>query len=121
MRHLSCAHTVDQILAGTKGVTRRYGWLNVKVGEQLQVIRKGQGLKKGEKVERLRVIRVTGARRERLSRLIDEPEYGREEMRREGFPDMNPQCFIDCYFKSAKDMVTRIEFEYITEETEQRR
>lgn len=79
-------------------------------------MRKGQGLKKGETAEKLRVIRVVSVRREMLSRLVDEPDYGREEMRREGFPHMHPIAFIESYFEHLDDVVTRIEFEYVREE-----
>ena len=114
MRQISFAHTTDQVIAGTKDVTRRYGWMDIKPGELLQGIRKGQGLKKGEHVEKLRKIRVVSARREKLSRLIDEPAYVADEMRREGFPGRDPADFIAGYFQCrAYDVVTRIEFEYV--------
>jgi hypothetical protein len=113
MRNISFALTTAQVLAGTKTVTRRHGWLGAQPGELLQGVRKGQGLRKGEKVERVRIIRVVDVRREPLSRLVDDPEYGREEMRLEGFPGLHPQRFIDGYFGGARDtVVTRIAFEY---------
>ncbi len=117
MRQISFAHTKPQILDGSKDVTRRYGWTFVRVGELLQGIEKGQGIPKGGHVATLRQIRVVSARREKLSRLLEEPDYGADEMRREGFPGENPQCFIDSYFRSASDVVTRIEFEYVDEGT----
>ena len=105
------------MLAGTKDVTRRYGWLNVKVGELLQGIEKGQGIPKGGHVRKLRQIRVLSARREKLARLLEEPEYGRDEMRREGFPGMEPRDFVGRYFGKGRDgiaaTITRIEFEYV--------
>lgn len=116
MRQISFAHTTAQIADESKCVTRRDGWADVRDGALLQGIRKGQGLKKGERVEKLKVIRVLDARRERLYRLIDDPDYGREEMRKEGFPDMEPEEFIERFFDGRyNDFVTRIEFEYVRE------
>jgi len=58
--------TKPQILARTKTVTRRVGWKHLKVGDLLQGVEKGMGLKAGETIKRLAVIRVTDVRQERL-------------------------------------------------------
>ena len=63
---MSFCLTTPQVRAGTKTVTRRIGWWNLKPGELLMAIEKGQGLKKGEHVTRIRPIRVVTVRRERL-------------------------------------------------------
>ncbi len=125
MRHISVALTQAAVLAQTKTVTRRVGWRNVKEGEWLQPIEKAQGLKKGEKVRRVGVpILVLSARLERLSRLVDEPDYGEDEMVLEGFPDWTAQQFVDMFAAhnaiKPREYVTRIEFRYATER-EQRR
>lgn len=109
--------TKPQIRAGTKDVTRRLGWENLQPGEVLDAIEKGQGLKKGEHVKVMRTIRVVSARREPLDRMISEPGYGAEEVRREGFPELTPQQFVDRFCRShrrckPKTNVTRIEFTY---------
>lgn len=118
MRNISFALTTDQIRAGTKTVTRRMGWRNLKPGTLLSPVKKGMGLKPGEKVERLRgPIRVIGVNHERLRMLLDSPIYGQRECVREGFPDYTPASFIDMFCRSHKgcmpeSVVTRIEFEY---------
>lgn len=120
MRNISFMLTVRQFLDGSKDVTRRLGWENVKIGEELCGVEKGQGLRKGEKINRLGTIRVKDARREPLSRMIADPVYGKEECRREGFPDMTPAQFVEFFCRSHKgvDMhtpLTRIQFEHTTE------
>jgi hypothetical protein len=72
---------------------------------------KGQGLKSGEHVETLGVIRIVRVRRERLDAIT------REEVAREGFPEMTRQHFIDHFCEinrpcSPTWLVTRIEFAY---------
>ena len=117
MRHISCALTEQQILDETKGCTRRLGWLDVKVGELLQVVRKSMGRKPGEPLVKLKVIRVTDVRREPLSRMIHEQEYGRTEAILEGFPDLDGFEFA-CMFSHEMKCeitreITRIAFEYV--------
>jgi len=118
MRNISFALTTDQICARTKTVTRRTGWRDLKPGTLLCAVRKGMGLKKGEKIERLAVIRVVDVRREPLSRMRG--KYGTEECRREGFTDgpyAVPARFVAWFAAShgcgIDDEVTRIEFEYV--------
>jgi hypothetical protein len=119
VRNISFALTTDQIRAGTKTVTRRMGWLALKPGELLQPVKKGMGLKPGEKIERLRgPIRVTSVRREMLNEMVRLPAYGRQECDYEGFPDYSPASFVDMFCRShtgckPNSIVTRIEFEYV--------
>lgn len=119
MRNISFALTTPQFLDGTKDVTRRMGWLFLKPGDELCVIEKGQGLKKGETVKRLGVIRVADVRRELLSRLTDDLDYGFLETRREGFPSPHPyeypsefvRFFCNGHNKcTPESLITRIEF-----------
>jgi hypothetical protein len=117
--------TTDQVRAKTKTVTRRLGWLNLKPGEVLQAVEKAQGLKKGEKMVKLGLIRVIDVRREPLMRLLnmpsygpDDPNYGPEEMIREGFPGRDPEDFVDFFLKGhdhdyTEEDITRIQFEYL--------
>ena len=111
MRNISFMLTPDQVLDQTKDVTRRQGWLKLKPGDLLQPVRKGMGLKKGEKVEKLGPpIRVKSVIRMNIN-LIHEADC-----KREGFPDMTPYQFTEFYCKANKckptDLCTRIEFEY---------
>lgn len=117
MRNISFSLTKEQFLDGTKDVTRRMGWLNAKAGDVLQAVEKAMGLKKGEKIKPLGLIRLTDVRSERLSELTDRDDgYGFEEVRREGFPHCSPPLFVDFFCKSHSkctpdSIITRIEFE----------
>lgn len=118
MRNISFSITAGQFIAKRKLVTRRVGWVEIRPGELLQGVKKCQGLRKGETVERLGVIRVVRVRREPLRKIIDLPYYGRLEMILEGFPDMKPEEFVEMFCKSHKNVtpeseVTRIQYEYI--------
>ena len=125
MRHISFALTTPQILAREKTVTRRLGWEFLKPGMLLQAIEKGQGLKKGETVRKLAVIRVVDVRREPLARMTTDLDYGFAEVAREGLlghprvgfsPSAFVQFFCDANRPCEPDWtVTRIEFEYIDE------
>lgn len=53
MRNMSFFHTHKQFLSGIKTVTFRLGWDNLFPGDRIMAIVKGQGLKKGEKIQRL--------------------------------------------------------------------
>lgn len=116
-RNMSCAFTADQVLDGSKTVSRRDGWLFLNLGDPLNLVRKAMGLKRGEKVEVLRRVKVVSLRRERLALLWEDPEYGRQEMVREGFPGLDPRTFVQRYFVPyglfGNSIVTRIEWEYI--------
>lgn len=126
-RNISFALTTPQFLDGSKDVTRRMGWLHIKSGDTLCAVKKGMGLKPGEKIERLGMIRIVSVRREPLDRMLDwrevaddDPEmgYGERECQREGFPSMAPADFIEFFCASHKGCtpdseVTRIAFERI--------
>lgn len=122
MRNMSFALTTDQIVGGTKDVTRRLGWEFLRVGDLLRPVRKCMGLRPGEKLEVLRdPIIVVGLRRERLDRMLTELDYGFEEVRREGFADHPsyrwPSAWVDMFCASHKGcrpetIITRIEFSY---------
>lgn len=115
---MSFALTTPQILAQTKTVTRRIGWSFLQPGDLIQAVEKGQGLKKGEKVRKLSVIRVVDVRRERLDDMVSGSyTHCVSELRREGFPDMPPIGFLSMFCKANNctpaTRVTRIEFEYV--------
>jgi hypothetical protein len=119
MRNISFMLTVPQIRARTKTVTRRAGWADLKPGTLLQGVVKSQGLKRGEKVEKLAVVRVVSVRREPLFTMLDRTLfYGMNECRREGFPDLTPVEFVEMFCRSHRGctpetVITRIEFEYV--------
>ena len=110
-RNMSFMLTTEQIRNRTKTVTRRLGWWNIKDGEIINACVKCQGLKKGEKIEHICLIRIIGHRPEPLW-LIDE-----EDLAREGFSHLSTWEFIDMFCKHNKcEMITRvnrIQFEYV--------
>lgn len=117
MRNISFMLTTQQFIARTKTVTRRVNWEFLKAGDQLMGVEKGQGLKKGEKITRLGVIRICDVRRERLDYMLRDLDYGRAECEREGFPEMTPSEFVEFFCRANRrfpiDPVTRIGFEYL--------
>jgi hypothetical protein len=110
---MSFSITTNQVLAKEKTVTRRLGWAFLRPGDVLQAIEKGQGLKKGEHVKRLCLIRVVNVGREPLVKI----KQWRNDCEREGFPNLSPQQFIEMFCKhngcSSSTVITRIEFEYL--------
>lgn len=122
MRNMSFMLTTEQIKNRTKTVTRRLGWEFLKPGDLIQAVEKGQGLKKGEKMKPLAVLRVEDVRKERLDRMREDVDYGIEECRREGFGDdpslRFPSEFVGFFAASHRPCephwhVTRIEFSYV--------
>ena len=122
-RNMSFSKTTDQIRAGTKTVTRRLGWWFLKPGEIVNAVEKCRGLKKGEKIKRIRQIRIVTTRPEPLSRMQSDREYGRQETAREGFgnhvnmkePDYFVEFFCSLNRCTPSTEINRIEFEYTGE------
>ena len=118
MRNMAFSLTTAQVSAGIKTVTRRTGWANLKPGTLFCAIVKGMGLKKGEKVQRLAILRCVANKPERLCALVSDAKYGKEEARKEGFPEMSGARFVSFFVSShpgtdAHTRVNRIEFEYV--------
>ena len=113
-RNMSFAMTTPQVRARTKTVTRRPGWLFARAGAVVMAVEKGQGLKKGEKVKRLGLIKIVSVRREYLGCIAKEGPAGLEK---EGFPGMKSwefmAMFCDHNGGGAGQIITRIEFEYL--------
>ncbi len=111
MRRMSFALTEVQFLAGEKTITRRIGWKNLKRWQKFTAIRKGMGLKKGEKQVVLGTCETIAVRRERLN------EITKPDVIREGFPNMTAAEFILMFCKhigcTPATRVTRIEFKRI--------
>jgi hypothetical protein len=113
-RLMSVSLTEPQVRARSKTVTRRMGWLKppLKPGQRLILVRKGMGLKPGEKVVRIADVEVVSVRRERLDSITQ------AEVIAEGFPDKTPAGFIAFFCRSHKGCtpesdVTRIEWRYL--------
>jgi hypothetical protein len=120
--NMSFMLTREQILNQTKACTRRLGWRKLKQGDILQPVYKCQGLKKGEKVEKLGCkIIVIQAKREPLAEILH--SYWDHDSRQyyqciwEGFPKLNPQQFISMFCKANKCLpeteITKIFFNYL--------
>ncbi len=111
MRNMSFALTTSQFRAQTKDVTRRLGWLHAKPGDFIRGVVKCKGLKPGEKIQPLGVIKIVSVRRERLDRIT------KADVIREGFPDLSAKGFVFMFCKHMgvkhDAIVTRIEFRYI--------
>lgn len=126
MRMMSFALTERQLMDGTKTVTRRTGWENLKPGDHLLAVRKAMGLKRGEKAVALCEIEVVSVRREPLCDITP------ADVLAEGFPEWtnNVAEFVAMFCKHMRvaahavvrgqetrmramrpdDIVTRIEF-----------
>ncbi len=110
-RNMSFMLTTEQVRNKTKTVTRRLGWWFLKPGDILNSCEKCQGIKKGEKIQKINQIRVKSSQ--------GEPLYfiNHDECVKEGFPEMMPEDFIKMFTKEMKcdssEVVNRIEFEYI--------
>ena len=117
--NMSFALTTAQFIARTKFVTRRMGWEKLKAGDVLWGVEKCMGMKRGEKRKRLSRIHIIDVRRERLSRMIDDAEYGKAEAIAEGFPELSGAEFVAMFCDAMKpkngprEIVTRIQFEYL--------
>ena len=114
MRNMSFAMTTQQVRAHSKDVTRRFGWSFLKPGDLVRAVKKGMGLKKGEKIERLATIRIVSTRWEPLNAMT------RDDCTREGFPQMGPLDFVrfiqGVYECEPDKLIHRIEFEYVEDE-----
>ena len=108
---MSFAMTTEQFRNRTKTVTRRFGWLFLKSGDEVRGVEKAMGLQKGEKIKPLGMIRIVSTLQEPLN------EITQEDVIREGFPDWTPSQFIkmlvDHYKVDPSKKVNRIEFEYL--------
>jgi hypothetical protein len=84
----------------------------LRVGHQLILCRKVMGRRRGEPLERIAVVEVTAARRERLD-AISAPDVIAE-----GFPHMTPPEFVSFFGSTHRGCgpgteVTRIEWRYL--------
>lgn len=120
MRNMSFSLTTAQIKVRTKTVTRRLGWPNLKPGELFQACEKCMGLKPGEKIVKLALLRCVSNHPERLDYLIADPRRGKREAIQEGFPHLSGRQFVAMFCQHMKvqpdQIVNRIEFEYVEEE-----
>jgi hypothetical protein len=131
VRNISFSITLQAFHEGTKDVTRRLGWRNLKTGDHLAAVEKAQGLKKGEKIVRIGEIQVVHTEPEPLNRIITmpyrqnpiwtgplAPYHEKSEVGREGFPLMTPEQFVKMFCKfngcDRHQIVNRIVFERVS-------
>jgi len=122
MRNMSVAYTTEQIENESKTITRRNGWWFLKPGDIVMTCKKCMGFKKGEKIQKIKPIRIISTRKERLS------DITQDDVVKEGFPDMSVDEFIDMYKKIGHYKyvnpdsipVNRIEFCYVKEQGDER-
>lgn len=116
-RFMSFMLTTQQIMDETKTETRRLDtWGDMKAGEVFYGVEKGMGLKKGEKVNKLKLLRCVSNHAEPLNAITA------EGVSREGYPGESPEFFIEKFCKFAKckpeTPVNVIRFEYVRESAE---
>lgn len=111
-RLMSVSLTEPQVVARSKDVTRRMGWLILKAGDRLTLCRKVMGRKRGEPLVRIVDVEVVSVRREPLNTITA------DDVAREGFPHMTSAEFVRFFCDSHKgcrpeSVVTRIEWRYV--------
>ena len=108
MKNMSFSLTTAQFLDGSKTVTRRLGWDNLRPGEHFMAVEKSQGLRKGEHVKRLGECVCVSNRPIHLFHIK------KGDCRREGFPNYSPREFVRMFCREMKcddfTVVNRIEF-----------
>ena len=114
-RNMSFFLTTDAIRERRKTVTRRLGWSFLKPGDIVNACVKCQGLRKGEKVERICQIRILSNRHEQLRRIT------LEDVRRECVDGVDTVVDFIVMFcdhngweidQGMDENLNRIEFEY---------
>ena len=110
-RNMSFSMTTGPFRDRTKTVTRRFGWWFLKPGDVVCGVVQSRGLKKGERVVRLGLIRIVSTRREPLSTITA------AELVLEGLTDTSPRAFVAMLCARCRvpphEPVNRIEFEYL--------
>lgn len=114
---MSFSVTTRQFRNRSKTVTRRAGWRTLKPGTVLMGVERTRGLKRGQSVVRLGPIEVVGVRREPLTALLEDLEYGRAEVKAEGFGGMSVRRFVEMFERKMgippDQLLTRIQYRYL--------
>ena len=112
---LSFFLTTTQMRSRSKTVTRRLR-CKLKPGELFWAVVKKQGLKKGEKVERIVLCRCL----KNDPSVLNGPDLTIADVAREGFPEMSPVEFVAMFVKhmkcAADEEVRRVAFEFVESE-----
>lgn len=114
MRQMAFSRTTPQVLDRSKTVTRRagYSWMALRPGQLVQAVERAQGLKRGEHVRRLAVLRILDVRLETLAAITA------DDVRAEGFGDLAPHDFVAFFCRTHRGVqptseVVRIAFAYV--------
>jgi hypothetical protein len=112
-RNMSFFHTQPQVRDRSKTVTRRKGWGNLRPGDRFWAVAKGQGLKKGEHVERICLLECVSNHRVILGQM------SASDPAQEGFPQLSVPEFVRMFCGhmggDARQRLNRIEFKYVEE------
>jgi len=110
---ISTTVSVNHFVRNSRHVRRTFGFKNLKPGDLMKAAVRTQG----QLGVTTKIIRVVSVRTETLSKMEHEPDYGRQEARLEGFPQMSGAEFVSCFCRRFKVVpatpVTRIEFTYV--------
>ena len=114
MRNMSFSMTTEAVRNHSKTVTRRLGWWDLQPGTILQAVEKAQGLKRGEHVKPICLIRVVSVSWQPLAVM---GEWNDMETEREGFPALTRPEFVEMFCRAnactPATIVNRIGFEYV--------
>ncbi len=110
---ISVTVSSDPSVKNSKDVRRTFGFRNLQPGALLKAAVRTQG----QLGVTIKVIRVVSVRKEALSKMVHDREYGQREAAREGYPYLSGEEFVNCFCKKFKVIpatpVTRIEFTYV--------
>jgi len=95
-RNMSFMLTTQQMYDKTKTHTIRDGWWHLKAGEIVNAVEKCMGLKKGEKIVKIGLIRILFTRRDMLVNVTPDLCV------KEGFPDLTPVEFAQMFCRHNK-------------------
>ena len=111
MRNMSFSMTTDQMRRKAKTVTRRMVWKNLEIEDRVRAVVKARGLRKGETVEPIGVIKIESLWWEPLRDITD------ADVVREGYHNEGRDWFIEKFCKAMKctplTMVHRIGFAHL--------
>lgn len=99
-----------QVRSGTKTVTRRIGWGNLKAGSVLWAVEKTKP-QNGDRIRRICQIEIVSIRKEILC------DIQPEDVKKEGFEGMTTDEFVRLFCKTNKckpeQIINRIEFKMV--------
>lgn len=105
--------SADPSMSNTKDDRRTFGFRDLQPVAVLKAAVRTQG----QLGVTIKVIRVVSVRKEALSKMEHDREYGQREAAREGDPHLTGAEFVNCFCKKYKVVpstpVTRIEFTYV--------